>query len=105
MRMPFGKYTGHPLEHMPTDYLRWLRGLKLREPLRSAVEAEWARRIGALALMPLSSELRPVAEHVIAAGLRVLAQRHHPDRGGDTQAMQQVNAAVTWLRDAVRVAA
>lgn len=37
MKMPFGKYKGTELEKLPTDYLIWLRGLKLIDPLKSSL--------------------------------------------------------------------
>jgi hypothetical protein len=106
MTMRFGKFKGWPIEDLPDDYLRWLRGLEdLREPLRSAVHAEWAARQGHSGLAPLAVDVRPVAEELVTAGLRQLTQRHHPDCGGSTQVMQQVNQAAEWLRAAVRGAA
>jgi hypothetical protein len=106
--MPFGRYRGWTLAELPSAYLGWLVGLDdLREPLRSAVEAEWAARRGGngLGLAPLAVDVQRVAEELLTAGLRLLTQRHHPDRGGSTQVMQQVNRAAEWLRAAVRGAA
>jgi hypothetical protein len=34
----------------------------------------------------------------ITAGYRVLAHRHHPDKGGESRDMQRLNEAVEWLR-------
>ena len=38
-------------------------------------------------------------EDEISAGYRILAQRHHPDRGGRRIDMQHLNAAFAWLRE------
>jgi Putative quorum-sensing-regulated virulence factor len=46
--MPFGKHRGVPLSELPGGYLAWLGG-KLddwREPFRSVLAAELARRSG-----------------------------------------------------------
>jgi Putative quorum-sensing-regulated virulence factor len=105
--MPFGKYRGAALEDLPDDYVAWLHGLPdLREPLRRAVHAEWSLRFGATAsaLPALAAEARPAAEELISVGLRALVRQHHPDRGGETSAMQKINAAAAWLRQAVRAA-
>ena len=105
--MPFGKYRGAALEDLPDGYVRWLHGLPdLREPLRSAVHAEWNLRFGAGAstLPALPAEARPVVEVLISVGYRALARQHHPDQGGQTRSMQLVNDAATWLRQAVRAA-
>lgn len=37
---------------------------------------------------------------VVTAAYRALAQLHHPDKGGDTAAMQAINAAVEVIRAA-----
>jgi hypothetical protein len=107
--MPFGRFKGVDLVDISDDYLEWLHGLdNLRHPLHTAVDDEWAARHAGtrtLALAPLAVDVRPVAEQLLTAGLRSLTQRHHPDRGGCTRAMQRVNAAAEWLRSAVRRAA
>ena len=105
--MPFGKFKGAALEDLPDPYVQWLHGLPdLREPLRSAVHAEWSLRFGeaASSLPALAAEARPVVEELISVGYRALARQHHPDQGGQTRAMQLVNDAATWLRQAVRAA-
>jgi putative quorum-sensing-regulated virulence factor len=105
--MPFGKHRGWPLADLPDDYVRWLRTLPdLREPLRSHIDEEWRVRWGAAhsSLPPLPREVIPVAEAIISTGLRVLTREHHPDVGGKTSAMQKINLATEWLREAVRAA-
>jgi curved DNA-binding protein CbpA len=37
-------------------------------------------------------------EELLAAGYRKLAMENHPDHGGDTKAMQEINEAVARLR-------
>jgi hypothetical protein len=44
-------------------------------------------------------ETAPV--ELIEASYRVLARLHHPDRGGTTEAMQQINGAYAALRERV----
>jgi hypothetical protein len=39
-----------------------------------------------------------VVKDVISSGLRSLAARYHPDRGGDPEMMKVITAAVDWLR-------
>jgi len=108
MNMPFGRFEGQPLEDLPDDYLGWLLALPdLREPLRSALEHEWAVRLGVDAAPeaePLEAEVAAMAEDVVTAGYRVLAKRHHPDAGGDAAAMATLNDAVAALRRQLRQA-
>jgi hypothetical protein len=89
--MPFGKYRGCLVRELPDGYLAWLSSLSnLREPLRSVIAEECARRSGRL---PDSR----VAEDLIAAGQRALARRHHPDAGGTHDAMLAIRHAADWL--------
>lgn len=98
--MPFGRYKGARLDALPEPYLTWLLTLgDLREPLCAALRAEYDRRHArrtppraALAVVP------EVAAAIIGAGVKVLARRHHPDVGGDVEAMQQINATADALR-------
>jgi hypothetical protein len=105
--MPFGRHRGVLLVDLPPDYLTWLLGLELREPLRSAVAAEAERRqrnthTPQAPHMPrLPRDAVPLAEQIITAGYRSLAQKHHPDRGGETRSMQRLNAAMSWLRASI----
>ena len=104
-RMRFGKFKGVLLSDLPDDYLRWLRTLDdLREPLRSAVQAEHDLRFADRNRQagPLPLEARTMAEEIISAGYRKLAAAHHPDWGGEGKMMTAVNLASEWLRQRVR---
>ena len=94
MQMLFGKWRGYPLDQVPDDYLRWLSGLGLREPMASAVRKEIERRGGTFD--NVNSLPRPA---LIESARRVMAKRFHPDVGGSTAAMQAVNATCDWLQE------
>jgi hypothetical protein len=99
--MPFGKFKGVLLEDLPDPYLAWLAGLDdLREPLSTAVADEYRDRFGEDTAVPAG--VRDAGDAIVSAGYRVLAARHHPDHGGQTAAMQDVNAAAAWLRRQLR---
>jgi hypothetical protein len=46
IRMPFGKYEGHPIMDLPTGYLIWARdnATNLNEEVRDEIRAEVAAR-------------------------------------------------------------
>ena len=99
-KMPFGKYAGIYIHHLPDDYLDWLGGLgTLREPLASAVQRELAARRD-----PATPD-SVLARKVIDTGFRLLAKTAHPDAGGDLRQMQALNATVGWLRERLAVLA
>ena len=103
MRMSFGKFRGGLVEDLPDDYLTWLHGLELRDPLKSAVWTGFELRFSTGSTdedWPL--DVRTMAGELISAGLRKLALQHHPDHGGETTTMQLVNRAADFLRQAAR---
>lgn len=51
-------------------------------------------RAAALAVLGLAE---PVDAATIKARYRELVMRHHPDRGGDTARLQEINEAMAWL--------
>ena len=54
------------------------------------------------AILGVATDADPAA---VRTAYRKRALEHHPDRGGSTAAMAQVNAAYAWLRDPARRAA
>lgn len=101
-RVPFGKYRGEPIERVPDSYLEWLTGLELREPFALAVRREYARRLdtdSSRRSIELAPPVRELAGEIVARGFRALAGEHHPDHGGDHEAMVRLAQA----RDALRV--
>jgi hypothetical protein len=112
VRLPWGKYKGTPISDVPSSYLCWIteEAENIRPALRQAAHEELAHRFGRSPSPPpppppLDRHRCPdvsVAADLVAAGLRSLAKRHHPDSGGDTKTMQLVNATADWLKAAVR---
>ena len=90
MTLTFGKYAGLDLQQVPVDYLEWL--LESMRLTVTEIDSELERR--RLAEEANQSWL----EKVVSAGYRSLAKEHHPDRGGDPEAMKDLNAAVAKLR-------
>lgn len=62
--MPFGKYKGAPLAEIPDDYLRFLGGLDLSEPLKSHHAAEVRRRSGEPEPAPPPPEPAPFGDYL-----------------------------------------
>ncbi len=104
--MPFGKYKGLSLRELPDDYLFWLLELPtLSPPLRHALEQEEDRRQPAAASagpsMRLTPSTRLMAEELLTAGYRSLSKKYHPDCGGSTASMQNLNALLAMLKRAL----
>lgn len=96
--MPFGKYRGQRIADLPADYLEWLADQDfLREPLRSKVMAEYARRSFSQET-PSIFVHAGIAKQIIETGFRALSKRLHPDAGGDHDSMIALNEAREWLQ-------
>src|SRR5687768_15107344 len=90
-RMPFGKYRGRALRELPDSYVTWLRGLDLREPLRTALLQEVERRRG-------NGPDPKLAEDLVERGRRSLAKSLHPDiAGGSHDQMLALQRTADWL--------
>lgn len=72
--------TAHDVDELIASFWRRLQGNE--------------RRAEALACLGLSD---PVDDATIKQAYRRLAMEHHPDRGGDTQQLQAINAALAVL--------
>jgi Putative quorum-sensing-regulated virulence factor len=94
VRMRFGKYKGYEVADLPRPYLEWLLGVA-REPLLSAVR----RALGEEkpAARAISPAVKAMAREIVSQGYRSLAQKHHPDRGGNHEDMVLVNKAKELL--------
>lgn len=89
-KLGFGKYKDLDISEVPESYLQWLINnskqkivdyeaeLKRREQQDDA-DATWIERL-------------------VKTGWRELTKRHHPDVGGSTADMQEINAAYEALR-------
>jgi hypothetical protein len=125
----FGKHAGKAVKNVPIGYLSWVvcECLRIRPSLLLAVVAELRRRgedVDALLreradaerhrreratqdAAPRPADIRPI----IDKWYRQLVLDYHPDRGGDTAAMQVINEAHERLlamlgtADATRAAA
>jgi len=91
-KLGFGKYKDLDLSEVPESYLQWLinnskqkiidyeHELTRREQV-DAADATWMERL-------------------IKTGWRELTKKHHPDVGGSTADMQEINAAYETLKRA-----
>jgi hypothetical protein len=114
--MPFGKYKGRELADVPESYLVWV--LEHAQAAGPVLRAAIRRRLGlgpdgwsgngwhpSPSPPPPRQDLAPLRADLlagVAAFRRRLAARLHPDRGGDGELMQAVNAAADDLEAAVR---
>jgi len=107
--MPFGKHRGVPIDELESSYLGWLLANieNLKPYLETAIRAELQSRFGSSRASdprpPSSPGNKPcpnpsLAATVITVGFKTLARRVHPDCGGSTADMQQLNAVADWLK-------
>ena len=94
MILQFGKYKGYDLQQVPDDYLQWIA--ETQRKTLAEYEAEQTRRLN------LQEARLSWAERMVQAGFRTLAMEHHPDRGGNNEAMRQVIAAQARLKEMLR---
>jgi Putative quorum-sensing-regulated virulence factor len=109
MILQFGKFKGRRVSELPDNYLHWLSSIDLRDPsLEFAVLSElWRREKRADDFSPDGETLVirinradvPLARRIWDAGHRALAKKLHPDRGGDSAAMAEVNVLVLSVRE------
>lgn len=106
--MPWGKFRGQLLSEVESSYLVWCleRADALTLDLHDAIVAELGRRFSPPPSSPMPTRRQPCPDPVLAtdligAGFKVLAKKAHPDAGGDTRQMQNVNAVADWLRGVV----
>jgi hypothetical protein len=107
MLMTFGKYKGRPVWDVPDDYLQWClhEATSLRDWQRQAIAAELKRRRQASARPPppppppAGAVLKRDVEVALTTWFRRASLKHHPDRGGNHQAMVVVNEVYEELRE------
>jgi hypothetical protein len=90
----FGKYAHWPLGKVPGEYVSWLA--ESCEETARECRAELERRA-----LQEDAEM-PWIERLVKTGYRELAKRHHPDCGGGTAEMREVNAAFEALQAFLR---
>ena len=106
LRIALEPYTAGQQAIGPSDPLRdyYLDLRHLDETGETEVEtllADFWRRLAgtderaaALAVLGLTDPVEPAA---IKLRYRELVMQHHPDRGGDTRRLQEINEAMAWL--------
>jgi hypothetical protein len=87
----FGAHQGRRWGEVDREYIEFLLASK-REEI-DALEDELHRRD-----LLEEAEL-PMAEQIIRAGYHALAQKHHPDKGGDEAKMRELNASHEGLKE------
>lgn len=107
--MPWGKHKGEDLEDIEASYLLWvLENCEIRPQLEQDLKDELGSRFapprrprepsgdGKGARLP--REHQALAEEIIKAGYRAVAQRVHPDHGGSHDEMVRAQGAMDALK-------
>jgi hypothetical protein len=90
MILQFGKYRGRDIEDVPDDYIQYM--IESNEKSLRTFRDEKARREA------MRDAKLTVMERIVQAGYRQLSLQNHPDHGGSTAAMQEINAAYAKLK-------
>jgi hypothetical protein len=100
--MPFGKYSGHPIEDLPSDYLHWcLINLSKMGP---ELRGEMKRVLAAGNLTMSTADVDPVIrkfDERLKTWYRHASLKHHPDLGGSNEAQIIVNECFEFLAQIV----
>jgi hypothetical protein len=109
MILSFGKYRGQDTSQVPASYLRWLEETQSRDldQLRDAMEARGLttnrprpRERVIYQNIPIPPPAPPpLVKEMVRTGYKTLAKRYHPDLGGNTQQMQELNQAFEAWQD------
>lgn len=90
MKMPFGKHKGKDIADLPIEYCRWV---VKQDWFKEDARIEIRKRVGidfeTIAKL-YQAECTKMANQ-LAHIYRQLSIHFHPDRGGDTKAMQFIN--------------
>lgn len=92
MIMKFGKYRGYDIRSVPADYLEW--AIEHNRSTIKSYQEELDRR------QSLEEASMGMIERIIKAGYRDLAKKFHPDNGGSTEQMQELNGSYERLKAA-----
>lgn len=90
MKLSFGKYNGWDITAVPDDYVEYM--ITSNEKSLKMFRDEQERRIA------VTDAKLPMMARIIQAGYRTLANQNHPDKGGSTSVMQEINAANEKLK-------
>lgn len=97
--MPWGRHRGRAIADVPSSYLCWVleSANNPERALKEAIKKELGERFGTVRTKivyetvkgpgQLERRLRPLGREIVQRGYRACAKDHHPDVGGDHDAM------------------
>lgn len=91
--------------HFDAKYNMTYRSERRQQKNRERVQQAFQEKMGGSskpALSTTSSVDKKALEDLVSAGRQALAKRHHPDVGGDSEKMKQVNQAADALLNMIR---
>lgn len=116
--MSFGRYRGRLMHELPTSYLEWLvrtqpRGdeigkaaaheLRLRGRDVERLGEIYEARIGVRIQSPIPKEWQWAVQEIVKEGFVHASLKHHPDRGGTHDRMQELLVARNWLTQMLKL--
>lgn len=101
--MPFGKFKGAPLHHLPPDYVSWLRrNVALFDDMANSMERIYGGKFRRKTQdHPRSEPAAIVTTPMLRSMRRKWSARLHPDRGGSREAMALANQIFDEIEEAV----
>lgn len=127
MKMPFGKYKGEEICDLPEDYLMWLvSNVDMRQQLKDEVVMVLEDQYNIIVTPDMflnsatgekgakpkfdnssfnnfpsylnpNSDMRKFLKDIVDKGYKAVAQKIHPDKGGNKEDMQALNDVKDYL--------
>lgn len=104
MKMPWGKYKGENISDIPDSYLLWLHfsasysdNTRLKDEAMKEVEIRFIDKLPKIGC----NNKNAITKSSLKKIYHQMCVEYHPDRGGNTVAMQAVNSFYQKLNEVI----